>query len=179
MTAETVPSVPPMDPLGFARHDHRSCIATGVAAAQTHCDAHGLQFTPVRRRVLEILLHEHRALGAYDILDHLRDEGLGSQPPVAYRALDFLVKHGFAHKIERLNAFVACAHSDSAAGEGHDRGHAPVFLICQGCDAVAESESRPLTDTLESTAAASGFRIDRTVIEATGLCPNCCTEATP
>jgi hypothetical protein len=60
---------------------------------------------------------EHRALGAYAVLDQLREAGFGSQPPVAYRALDFLVAHGFAHKIERLNAFVACAHP----GESHAR----------------------------------------------------------
>jgi Fur family zinc uptake transcriptional regulator len=42
-------------------------------------------------KTLEILLQDHRALGAYDILDRLRAAGFGSQPPVAYRALDFLV----------------------------------------------------------------------------------------
>ncbi len=46
--------------------------------------------TPVRRRVLEILLEKHRAMGAYDVLDRLAAEGFGNQPPVAYRALDFL-----------------------------------------------------------------------------------------
>jgi Fur family zinc uptake transcriptional regulator len=49
-------------------------------------------------------------MGAYEVLDGLREAGFGSQPPVAYRALDFLVANGFAHKIERLNAFIACAH---------------------------------------------------------------------
>ena len=99
-----------MDPIGFSSHDHTHCITDNMAQIEAHCAKEGLQLTPVRRRVLEILLHEHRALGAYDILDKLRSEGLGSQPPVAYRALDFLVTHGFAHKIERLNAFVACAN---------------------------------------------------------------------
>ena len=75
--------------------------------------------TPVRRRALEILLKEHRALGAYEVLDGLREPGFGSQPPVAYRALEFLVTHGFAHRVERLNAFIACAHPGKA--------HAPAF----------------------------------------------------
>ena len=51
-------------------------------------------------------MQEHRALGAYSILDRLRDEGFGSQPPVAYRALDFLVASGLVHNIKRLNALV-------------------------------------------------------------------------
>ena len=98
-------AIPPLpEPIGFARHDHSACIADTVAAVAARCAADGLQLTPVRRRVLEILLERHRALGAYEILDVLRDEGLGSQPPVAYRALEFLTKHGFAHRIERLNA---------------------------------------------------------------------------
>ena len=105
-------------PLGFAHHDHDTCVSEALAAAEARCAAEGLRFTPVRRKVLDILLQEHRALGAYDILDMLREEGLGSQPPVAYRALDFLVTHGFAHKIERLNennilVAIFCLNSNS------------------------------------------------------------------
>ena len=57
-----------------------------------YCHKQKLQLTPARRKVLELLLQEHRALGAYDILDLLREAGFNSQPPVAYRALDFLVE---------------------------------------------------------------------------------------
>ncbi|MEL6691127.1 MAG: transcriptional repressor, partial [Pseudomonadota bacterium] len=91
----------------FEPHDHGACISDALAAADAQCAERNVRLTPVRRRVLEILLEEHHALGAYDVLDRLRDEGLGSQPPVAYRALEFLVKEGLAHRIERLNAFVA------------------------------------------------------------------------
>jgi Fur family transcriptional regulator, zinc uptake regulator len=154
-----------MESIGFESHDHSSCIADCVAAATARCAALGLQFTPVRRRVLEILLQQHRALGAYDLLDYLRTEGLGSQPPVAYRALDFLVRNGFAHKIEWLNAFVACAHP----GESH----APVFMICRLCSAVAETHTDPTKGQLGQAARAAGFLIERTVVEAEGLCPGC------
>ncbi|MBQ4824305.1 transcriptional repressor (plasmid) [Leisingera sp. M527] len=154
-----------MDSIGFEPHDHSNCIHDCIAAVDAQCRTAGLQFTPVRRRVLEILLQEHRALGAYEILDRLREEGLGSQPPVAYRALDFLVKNGFAHKIERLNAFIACTHP----GEHH----APVFLICRACDAVAESQREPTQGQLGQAAREAGFVIERAVIEAEGLCPKC------
>lgn len=151
--------------LGFAKHDHHSCIHSALDAAQEHCARDGLQFTPVRKRVLEILLERHTALGAYEILDVLRADGMGSQPPVAYRALDFLVKHGFAHKIERLNAFIACAHSGTK--------HAPVFLICRNCHAVAEADSDLALGRLGKAADAAGFAIERMVVEIEGLCPNC------
>lgn len=147
---------------GFDQHDHKTCISSGLASAENRCEVQKLQFTPVRRRVLELLLTEHRAMGAYEILDFLRREGLGSQPPVAYRALDFLVSNGFAHKIERLNAFAACTHP----GEHH----APAFLICKSCDNVVETSCDPL---LDAKALDLGFKVDRTVIEALGLCPNC------
>lgn len=153
------------EPLGFTAHDHGACIAGAVQALADYCRDGGLQFTPVRRRVLELLLDEHRAMGAYEILDRLRAEGLGSQPPVVYRALDFLVGHGFAHKIERLSAFVACAHP------GQD--HMPAFLICRSCASVAETHTRMTRGSIGRAARDAGFEIERAMVEAEGLCPNC------
>jgi Fur family transcriptional regulator, zinc uptake regulator len=154
-----------MSAIGFTRHDHNCCIQNTVDVAAKHCKQAGLQLTPIRKRVLEILLEEHRALGAYEILDRLRQENLGSQPPVAYRALDFLVKNGFAHKIERMNAFVACTQP----GESHT----PVFMICRECDTVAESSTELSQGQLGRTAQDLGFAIEKIVVEAEGLCPNC------
>ncbi len=154
-----------MDAVGFERHDHAGCISSGLQTVVETCAERGLQLTPVRRRVVEILLQEHRAMGAYDVLDHLRAEGLGSQPPVAYRALEFLVKNGFAHKIERLNAFIACAHPGMR--------HAPAFLICRKCDVVAEAHIADAAQTVQGASDALGFTVERMVIEAEGLCPAC------
>lgn len=154
---------------GFETHDHTACISDAIATADRICAHHKLQLTPVRRRVLEILLDEHKALGAYQILDRLRDEGLGSQPPVVYRALEFLVQNRLAHRVERRNAFIACGHPE--------RPHAPAFLICQVCDAVVEAASAPGRDALCAAAAEIGFQVDRTVIEAEGICPRCIADA--
>ncbi|MEM6310507.1 MAG: transcriptional repressor [Pseudomonadota bacterium] len=149
----------------FHDHDHNHCIEDGLAAVEARCAAARLKLTAQRRRVLEILLTGHKALGAYEILDVLRADGHAAQPPVAYRALDFLVKHGFAHKVERLNAFVACAHP------GED--HAPVFLICRTCKSVAETPSDGMRDVLKQTANEMGFALQATAIEAVGECPIC------
>jgi Fur family zinc uptake transcriptional regulator len=154
---------------GFQKHDHFACIAKSLAAVDTCCGSKGLRLTPVRRRVLEILLAQHRAMGAYDILEILSAEGLGSQPPVVYRALEFLVNNGFAHRIEGLNAFVAC----SLPGQSH----APAFLICRSCEAVSEATSDPTRGTLGAAASTAGFVIENTVVEARGLCPRCAAEA--
>lgn len=157
----------PHDPLGFASHDHSTCVRTALDAADAACVARNVQLTPVRRRVLEILLENHAAMGAYDVLGRLNAEGLGSKPPVAYRALGFLVEQGFVHRIERLNAFIACAHPGAA--------HDPAFMICRACGTVAEAEA---TAALAQSAALSGFQVEQTVIEAEGLCPSCQPQAT-
>lgn len=149
----------------FETHDHAACRTQGVARADQLCAEKGLRLTPIRRRVLELLLEDHRARGAYDILDRLRAENLGSQPPVVYRALDFLTSNGLAHRIESLNAFVACVHPHGA--------HAPVFQICTDCQAVAELPAEPIRDTLSAMAKQSGFQMTRANVEVTGLCPAC------
>ncbi len=146
-------------PVEFQPHDHDHCVADAMGAAEQVCINEGARLTPVRRRVLEILLEGHRPMGAYDVLARLDAEGLGDKPPVAYRALGFLVDHGLAHRIERLNAFIACPNP------GED-GHAPAFLICRGCGTVAE-----IAATLPGIPA--GFRVERTTVEAEGLCATC------
>lgn len=151
--------------VGFEAHDHAHCVDEGLASVEAACAERGLQLTPVRKRALEVLLQRHKALGAYEVLEVLRSDGLGSQPPVAYRALDFLVKNGFAHRIERLNAFIACAHPGQS--------HAPCFLICTECDQVAETSGRPAAEALAGQAKDMGFAVSRVAIEVEGLCPSC------
>ena len=166
--------MPPMpDPispdLAFAAHDHAHCAHDALERAEALTRASGARMTPVRRRVLEILLEEHKALGAYDVLARLATEGFGNQPPVAYRALEFLVDQGLAHRIQRLNAFTACVHP------GQD--HAPAFLICRICNRVAEAPAEGLRAALEEAGTALGFAVEGSSIEAVGLCPQCAGAA--
>ncbi|MDO5658727.1 MAG: Fur family transcriptional regulator [Paracoccus sp. (in: a-proteobacteria)] len=149
----------------FFAHDHHACASDAMARAEALIAERKLRMTPVRRRVLELLLEDHRAMGAYEVLERLAAEGFGKQPPVAYRALEFLVEAGLAHRVQRLNAFAACQHADAA--------HAPAFLICRECRAIAESDAGALREALGGVAAASGFVVERATIEALGLCPAC------
>jgi len=149
----------------FQPHDHAHCCDDVLARAAAVAAANGLRLTPVRQRTLEILLESHHALGAYDVLQRLAAEGYGNQPPVAYRALDFLVAQGLAHRIRRLNAFTACMNPGTL--------HAPAFLICRACNAVAEAPAAPVRVALDAAATALGFAIERSNIEAVGLCPAC------
>ena len=140
-----------------------------IQEAEQYCQENGLNFTPVRRKVLEILLHKNTAIGAYEILDLLREAGFKNQPPVAYRALDFLVQNGFAHKIEQLNSFIGCTHP------GKD--HSPAFMICRNCDSVSEEEALIRNLSVSQIASKAGFTVEKAVIEARGLCHSCASLA--
>lgn len=148
-----------MRPVAFEPHNHTRCIAGAMERADQICADKGVRLTPVRRRVLEVLLEEHRALGAYDVLERLNVEGLGSKPPIAYRALSFLVDMGFAHRVEKLNAFVACV---DPRGCGQ-----PALYICSQCGTIAETEVARSVDDV------SGFSVSSIVIEIEGICPAC------
>ncbi|MCG6902537.1 MAG: transcriptional repressor [Rhodobacter sp.] len=155
----------PETPLAFAPHDHSACSGNILARADALCCDGGLRLTPVRRRTLEILLETHKALGAYDVLERLAADGFGHQPPVAYRALEFLVEHGLAHRVRRLNAFAACMHP----GEPHS----PAFFICETCDSVAEAPVADVRQALDTAARKIGFSVERVNLEAVGRCPAC------
>ena len=155
--------------MAFAPHNHARCAHDLLSQADALADRRGVRLTPVRRRALEILLEAHRALGAYEVLERLAQDGFGKQPPVVYRALDFLVEQGLVHRISRLNAFMACSHP----GESHS----PAFFICRACNAVAEVPGQVARAALVDTAGAIGFEVERVAIEAVGLCPACAGAA--
>ena len=155
----------PVTALAFQAHDHAHCCGDLIAEGAAIAASRGARLTPVRRRVLEILLEEHRALGAYEVLERLARDGYGNQPPVAYRALEFLVAQGLAHRIARLNAFMACTHPGQA--------HTPAVLICRACQAVAEAPGVGVRAAIDAAAGAAGFAVERTTVEVLGLCPAC------
>ena len=158
--------------LAFADHDHRRCRAALLAELRRAAERHGLRLTPMRVRVLELLAESHRAMGAYELLDRLAAEGRRVQPPAVYRALDFLAAAGFVHRIERLNAYVACGQPGAEGLE-----HGASFLICTDCRRVAELDDGAISVTVAQTAARRGFAVRRSVIEIEGRCPRC-REAT-
>lgn len=146
-------------------HDHEHCIEDAVAAAEKLCADRNLRFTPLRRRVLELVWSGHKPVGAYALLNQLHDEDLGSAPPTVYRALDFLIEHGLIHRIERMNAFIGCSHP----GETH-RGF---FLICGECGNAEELHGSGLADTIVASASRRGFAARDMTLEVTGTCAGC------
>ncbi len=140
-------------------------IVDALRAIEASCEERGLALTPVRKRVLELLLEAGGPVKAYDLLAALKPDG-GAQPPTVYRALDFLTKAGLAHKVEALNAYTACSHGDHA--DRHTDDTAALF-ICGACGSVEERH----VPKVSGEGAPDGFRLDRSVIEHYGRCADC------
>ena len=150
---------------GGEPHDHQHCIADALDRAAALCEQRGSKLTDIRRRVLELVWRNHAPVGAYDLLDEIRKDGRIAAPPTVYRALDFLREQGLVHRLESLNAFVGCTRPD--------RTHVSQFLICTGCQAVAELDAPEVGSAVSQSAAKAGFVVDRMTIEMHGLCPAC------
>jgi len=148
-----------------AQHDHDDCVRDAMAAAELSCQAKGARLTAIRRRILELVWASHDPVGAYGLLDRLASEGVKAVPPTVYRALDFLLEQGLVHRLERLNAYVGCAHLHGP--------HAAQFLICTGCGRVAELDDPAIGAALVGGAKRHGFTITRQTVEVEGLCPDC------
>ena len=130
----------------------------------------GWRFTGLRREVLGLVLAAGGPVGAYDLLARLRLSRAGAAPPTVYRALSFLLAKGLIHRVERLNAFVACT-----AAHRHDTpAH---LLICRACGKVTEVGGCRLTDQLTSSAEAAGFTTLAATIELEGFCARCTASA--
>jgi Fur family zinc uptake transcriptional regulator len=119
--------------------------------------------------VLELLLERHAPAKAYDLLNGLGGETGPAKPPTVYRALEFLMRMGLVHRIESLNAFVAC---DVGACS-----RAKIFMICERCGAAEELDAGHADHDLQTAAADRGFQIKQAIFEATGLCAECRSAA--
>lgn len=155
-----------------ARHDHGSCFADAMNAALRIAKERDLKLTPVRRAVLEIVLASHAPLGAYDILAELsrRNSTTRPAPPTVYRALEFLLAHGFVHRIESQNAYAACFAPATK--------HRTHFLLCTQCGRAAELDDVNLARALARAAANAGFAPAHETVEIAGLCAACAQNCT-
>jgi Fur family zinc uptake transcriptional regulator len=147
---------------------HLACAPEGVAEslreAEKLCEQRGGKLTPLRRKVLKLLLESDAPAKAYDLLGQLGDDG-AAKPPTVYRSLDFLLEMGLAHRIESLNAFVACGH--------WKHGHAAVFLICDSCGSAGELHASESVAKLAAEVQGVKFKMRNAVIEVRGLCEDC------
>lgn len=147
-------------------HLHHHDDAMGFVRAVEHTSLErGLRLTPLRREVLQLVAKAGKPVKAYDLLDSLRDLHGNAAPPTVYRALDFLLENGFIHKLESINAFVACHHPAEQ--------HQVPFLICDTCHGAQELCDPRVADLIEAQAQAMGFTPQGQTVEVHGICRNC------
>ncbi|MEW5965202.1 MAG: Fur family transcriptional regulator [Pseudomonadota bacterium] len=114
--------------------------------------------------IVEALQRAGRPVSAYEIIDRLRDRAVLA-PQTVYRALDRLIAQGQAHRLESLNAFVACCQI------GHHG--AAVFAICEGCGAVTEFDEPKAIERLAGWADRNDFAVRQMTLELRGRCAAC------
>ena len=131
-----------------------------------HDLGHHRELTRNQSLVLDALAGSVGPLSAYSILDRLRGQGLRA-PLQVYRALDKLIELGLVHRLESLNAFVACCQP------GCETHGTTAFAICDQCGHVAEFANEEVTELLESWASGERFKLSKTTIELRGLCRTC------
>ncbi|CAB3706557.1 Zinc uptake regulation protein [Paraburkholderia rhynchosiae] len=144
---------------------HDDSQEAALALAEEYCRERGEKLTPIRRKVLELLLNSGRATKAYSLLDEMRQIHPGSAPPTVYRALDFLLSAGLVHRIESINAFTVC-HDLTQCQHG-------ILVVCQQCGSVTELHQPKLRQALVAQIEDAGYRIASDEIELKGLCSAC------
>ena len=149
---------------GESKPVNEAALQGALADAESRCSDAQERLTGPRRRVLELLLRAGGPAKAYDLIAGFGEGGVAAKPPTVYRALDFLEKQGFVHRIESLNAYVACKR----VGETHSA----AFLICDCCGATREVA--PFSSkNIGALFAGSGYDIHALTVEARGLCAAC------
>lgn len=146
-------------------HHHHGDAQSFVRAVEQASEQRGLRLTPLRKEVLELVADAGKPVKAYDLLDQLRDRHGNAAPPTVYRALDFLLEHGFIHKLESINAYVSCHHPEEV--------HQVPFLICDVCSSAQEVCDPRVAALIEEQARAMGFRPQAQTLEVHGVCKNC------
>jgi len=133
--------------------------------AERLCIKREQRFTDLRKQVLSLVCQSEQPLGAYALLDLMKDSGRSAAPPTVYRALDFLQEQGFVHRLASNNTYLACAHPQHQ--------HEAVFLVCKKCGNTQELHTDGIYKAVESRAKKVKFKVEHTSVEVAGLCVNC------
>jgi len=136
-----------------------------VQQAENLCLERNKRFTELRRVVLELVCSSDQPVGAYQLLDELRDHGRPASPPTIYRALDFLLQQGLVHRLASSNSYIACAHPQWP--------HAALFLVCRRCGHAREVYTEGIIDAVRTRADEFGFSVERASVEVGGVCSRC------
>lgn len=138
-------------------------VETTLNTIEVDLKEKGQRFTAPRRQVMGTLLDHGTAAKAYDIVEMI---GNDVKPMTVYRALDFLVEQGLAHRIESMNAYAPCVESHCAHKDSQ-------YLICENCESIEELHNHAIDDFIARELKNTGFKLRSKTIEIHGLCSSC------
>lgn len=142
------------------------CYKTIISQAEQICLKRGVRLTSQRATVLRILAEHNTSISAYNLLDILRIVEPKAKPTTIYRALSFLLKQGFIHRIVSNNSYMICHNFEKPF-------HVSLILVCHCCSDVNETNVPGIQKYINILANKSNFLLRNCIIEAHGLCKKC------
>lgn len=121
--------------------------------------------------VLRILRRRGGPLSAYNVLREMRETNPKIVPPTIYRALAALNARGRVHRLESMNAFIACQCDRHV--------QPPILSICDDCGQVEERIAPDVLESISGVVGKTGFMPQRHVIEVHGVCAACGSGPSP
>ncbi|MGL4395184.1 MAG: transcriptional repressor [Hyphomicrobium sp.] len=143
-------------------------VKTSVDQASKIFADRNIRFTDLRRKVFEEIASTRASVGAYEVLDRLAKKGTRLAPISVYRALDALLEAGVVHRLESKNAYFACSRLNQPR-----TGRRPMFLSCEHCGNVHETDGEDIFSSIDTSARAAHFEPRVRFVEVTGTCQEC------
>lgn len=137
---------------------------TLLERAKQYCEAGKHRFTQPRERVITVLSNATEPMGAYQILEKLAEGQGKTSPPTVYRAIEFWMLHGFIHRVQSMNAYIACCE--------HDHHENFCIFICDNCNDVIEMKMN-LPAPVSADAKKKHLTISSSNTEIHGSCNQC------
>ena len=124
------------------------------------------KLSDTQKRVHRILTAARNPLSAYDVLDKMRSKGAVT-PPTVYRSFDKLIEKGLAHRLESLNAYVACQHLIPITTKWRP---SPSATRAGACTEFTDSQ---IGERLTIWSDSNAFVPKKVTVEVRGLCDSC------
>lgn len=135
-------------------------------AAQQALEASGEQWTALRASVFDALASFAGPASAYEVTEAVSSaQGRRVLANSVYRILDLFTTTNIVTRVESQNAFLVNAHPLHR--------HDCIFMVCETCGKTEHIDDDAAVEHVRATAEASGFRVDRPVIELHGRCAAC------
>lgn len=127
------------------------------------------EVSPRTRKVFDFIESSKSPLGAYDLLNDQNLRAIGFKAPTQiYRALKQLLDLQLIHRVESLNAFVACCKE-------HEEGLS-ILAICDSCGQVQDIPAEDLVAQVAKEVGKKFPGLKELNIELKGVCEECTSE---